>query len=88
MSAPRCPDPDLLLASGEGVLPEQLEREAQAHLAECALCRQLLEDLRSPAFAEPTLDELARLERTVFAAKTKGRPWKTAAVIAAAVLLA
>ncbi|MEZ5365801.1 MAG: hypothetical protein R2748_26590 [Bryobacterales bacterium] len=88
MSATRCPEPDVLLACGEGVLPEALEREAQEHLAECALCRQLIEDLRSPAFAEPTLEELTRMERTVFSAKRKPLTWTIVGAIAAAVLVA
>ena len=44
---PACPDPDLLIAANQGVLPPDVERSIQRHLLHCGICKTLLNDLAS-----------------------------------------
>lgn len=44
---PACPDPDLLIAANQGVLPPDIERTIQKHLLHCGICKTLLNDLAS-----------------------------------------
>jgi hypothetical protein len=69
-----CPPPDQLLALEEGVLPEDVAREIEVHIASCRLCEMLRSDLAEPSIAEPTLDQIARVRRRVKAgASSRGR---------------
>ena len=43
------PEPALLRAIDEGVVPEEVTREVREHLAECEICVQLRDDLASLA---------------------------------------
>ena len=66
-----CPRPDKLVVVDEGVLPEATAAEIRDHIAGCAVCRQLQQDLRDSPLAEPTLEELTRVRKRVL---DGGRP--------------
>jgi hypothetical protein len=59
------PSPPLLLASQEGVLAEATAGIVSSHLAQCGLCRRLLEDLQQPEFASPSAVEVARMRKAL-----------------------
>lgn len=63
-----CPSPDILMAWGEDVLPPDMARQVEEHLAACLDCARLRRDLAEPEFTEPTLADLDRLRRKVAAA--------------------
>lgn len=77
------PDPDLLLALDEGVLPAELATEVAGHLASCRICAQLQADLR--ACAEPSLAETERVRRRTFAAPQRWR-WAAGGLLAASLI--
>jgi hypothetical protein len=58
-----CPGADRLRAAAEGVLPEDAAREVAQHLAECAPCRMLSEDLAAWEGPELSPHERERLWR-------------------------
>lgn len=68
-----CPAPDMLIAAGEGVLPESLERSVQFHLDGCRMCAMLRHELTASPLAEPTREELARLGQRVEAGTRRAR---------------
>src|SRR5688572_8800690 len=72
-----CPAPDMLIAAGEGVLPEKLEHAVTLHLNSCRTCAMLRHDLTASPLAEPTLEEMTRLQRSI---KAGMRPAKRPAV--------
>lgn len=83
-----CPNPDLLLAFDEGVLPVALSRQVEEHLRHCVICARLKSDLGETVIAEPTLAQLDKVRAGVFG-NAKRRPFAVAfaAVAAAAILV-
>src|SRR5262245_13518021 len=59
------PTLDLLIAAGEGVLPESLDRSVQFHLNWCRTCAMLRFELTASSLGEPTLEELTRVRQRV-----------------------
>jgi hypothetical protein len=55
----------MLTAAGEGVLPERLEHSVQLHLDWCRRCAMLRRDLTVSPLAEPTLEEITRVQQRV-----------------------
>lgn len=79
-----CPAPDVLIALGGDALPEDLRREAEAHIAGCAACRALMADLGALDVEVPaTLDQ-----RVLGQAGQGGAWWRGAMLPMAAVLVA
>lgn len=93
-----CPEPRLLLAFGESVLPEDEATRIGDHLGNCAFCRQLSSQMAALQDADATTDASERvLARIRAASPTKasrahprwpwGRWWVMMAPAAAALLL-
>ena len=84
-----CPTPDMLIAAGEGVLPESLERRVQFHLDRCRRCAMLRRELTTSPLAEPTLEEITRLRQRIKAGtKRAKRPGVRYAAFAASMAIA
>lgn len=81
-----CPPPALLLPAMEGALPDPEGAAVRAHLAGCAVCRELADALTEARVA-PTLDEAARIRARVFAPITR-RARRFVYAVAAIVALA
>lgn len=62
-----CPRPEVLLASQEGVLPEDGARKVSAHVAKCSFCQILLKDLATEELAGATVQEEKRVRERVLA---------------------
>jgi hypothetical protein len=60
-----CPAPDMLIAAGEGVLPECFERSIQLHLNSCWTCTVLRRELTTSPLSEPTLEETTRVRQRI-----------------------
>ena len=60
-----CPAPDVLVAAGEGVLPESLDHCVQLHLHWCRRCAMLKRELSASALGEPTLEEITRVRQRI-----------------------
>ena len=60
-----CPPPEVVHASGTGVLPAELEARVAAHVAQCALCRSLVEALDDPSVGEMLPHERERIRTRV-----------------------
>lgn len=60
-----CPSPDLLRATGEHALPDDLQQRIEAHLAGCETCAALLEDLRYLNPAAPNAEQLRRMRERI-----------------------
>ncbi len=76
-----CPPPEVLLALGGDVLPDEVRVPAEAHVAHCAACRSLAADLDALDVEVP-----ASLDRRVLG--TSGSSWKGMLMPMAAVLVA
>lgn len=80
---PDCPHPDLLAAYGAGV-PLEIAPKIEAHLRNCAYCRQLSQDLAEYEHPGATAEQDRRIR-----SRWSSRPaWRMWAVAAAIVLLA
>jgi hypothetical protein len=66
-----CPAPDMLMAAGEGVLPESVERSVRFHLDSCRTCAMLRHELTASPLAEPTLEEMTLLWRRIQAGRRR-----------------
>ena len=65
-----CPRPEVLLASQEGVLPEEAAQKVSAHVAKCGFCQILLKDMAGESLAGATVEDQERVrERIRSAAK-------------------
>jgi len=84
--ASTCPPPALLLPATEGTLADPEGAAVRAHLASCAVCRELA-DVLTEAHVVPTLDEAARIRARVFAPITR-RARRIVYAVAATVALA
>jgi len=62
-----CPRPEVLLASQEGVLPEEAAQKVSAHVAKCSYCQILLRDLATEGLAGATVQEEKRVRERVLA---------------------
>ena len=80
-----CPPPEVLLPSIEGMLPETVARLVRAHLARCAMCRELVETQSTSEVADASASEIARIDGRVMAAASQGfsrwLPYAAAAVV-------
>lgn len=98
-----CPSPALLLTRELDVLPDAVRVALEAHLASCAWCRGLRDDLAALEPVELRAEERARIEARVFTAAAtapsparsagprrgwSGASWSGAAALAATLLLA
>ncbi len=98
-----CPEHDVLIALGDGELPESQARNVRAHAAECTRCRLALSelatltgDLRAPVpgalgrrSAEAFADDvLAKLDAPVSSPRRSVPRWVSALAFAAALPLA
>lgn len=77
-----CPAPDVLIALGGDALPEELRREAEAHVAGCAACRALMADLGALDVEVP-----ATLDRRVLGQAGRGGAWWQGAMLPMAAVL-
>jgi hypothetical protein len=93
-----CPRPDLLRSANAGAVPSALATSIAVHVAGCAMCQRLLDDLDDHAVDALTDVERQRIHRRVFAASGRrdrrtigaGTWWvatATAAAIAASIVL-
>jgi hypothetical protein len=65
-----CPRPEVILASREGVLPEEAARKVSAHVAKCGFCQILLKDMADESLIGATVEDEKRVrERILTAAK-------------------
>ena len=62
-----CPSLTVLLAADEGVLAPEAQTGVAGHLAECAFCRSLVQDVKEAGLGEPTADEHERIRARVHA---------------------
>lgn len=89
---PACPPLESLRAHGQSVLPDEIETRVNTHLAECPVCRMLLDDLS--CIDEPGLTRAARerIRKKVPVPQTTSRArrfrWYVASAIAASLALA
>jgi hypothetical protein len=83
-----CPPPEVLLPSIEGMLPETVARLVRAHLDRCALCRELVETQSTTEVADPSADEIARIDGRIRSAMSHGVGRWVPLAAAAAVILA
>ena len=60
-----CPPLPLLLAADEGALPPETQDHIASHLATCAFCRSLVQDVKEAGLGEPTADEAERIRARV-----------------------
>jgi hypothetical protein len=60
-----CPSPALLLAADEGVLPPDAQERVGGHLASCAFCRSLVQDVKEAGLGVPADDEHERVRTRV-----------------------
>lgn len=82
---PACPPLDMLRAHAESVLPSDAEARIGSHLAQCALCRMLLNDLPSldnQGFSRASRDRV-RSTIPVLPQKSSVTPWYAISAIAA-----
>jgi len=98
-SASRCPEPRLLLAAREGVLPTDLQSAIQTHLRDCAECHVLQESLEEAQLPDVTGKQIkqlyARIQENLPAAAAPSRTsffqslwlWRLAPVAAAVLVM-
>jgi len=86
--ASSCPDSSLLLAAEEGMLDEATTARVRTHVAGCATCRLLLEDLASVLTDEPVGLAEARIRARISAGTPGHRGVPLGWVIAAGLALA
>lgn len=60
-----CPSLSLLLAADEGVLPPDQQERVAGHVAGCAFCRSLVQDVKEAGLGVPTEDEHERIRARV-----------------------
>jgi hypothetical protein len=60
-----CPSPALLLAADEGVLPPDVQERVGGHLASCAFCRSLVQDVKEAGLGIPADEEHERVRARV-----------------------
>lgn len=60
-----CPSLPLLLAADEGALPPETQDHVTSHLASCAFCRSLVQDIKEAGLGEPTAEENARIRARI-----------------------
>lgn len=60
-----CPPLPLLLAAGEGALPPDTQEHVTSHLASCAFCRSLVQDVKEAGLGEPTAEEDERIRTRI-----------------------
>jgi len=60
-----CPRVEVLLASQEGLLPEEATQKVSAHVAKCDFCQILMKDLATERIAEATVQEERRVRERV-----------------------
>jgi TolA-binding protein len=80
MGSPRspCPPPDLLRGAEGDALPPHLRFTVAEHLAACASCRMLAQDLADPEFLNATQAERTRIEKHVSDEINRTRPGRFA----------
>jgi hypothetical protein len=89
-----CPPPEVVQASGAGVLPPDLEARVAAHVARCDACRTLREALEDPSVGGLTQVEQARVLQRVRSGvdrarrASRARLWRSSAAAAAVALAA
>ena len=60
-----CPSLPLLLAADEGTLPPETQDDVASHLATCAFCRSLIQDVKEAGLGELTADEDERIRARI-----------------------
>ena len=60
-----CPSLPLLLAAGEGALPPETQESVTSHLATCAFCRSLVQDVKEAALGDATAEEHERIRARI-----------------------
>jgi tetratricopeptide (TPR) repeat protein len=71
---PECPKPEILLASGAGVLDEETAKRVGIHLEKCGFCQILLRDLADGELLAARADEERRVrERVLRASKAAAK---------------
>jgi hypothetical protein len=60
-----CPSLPLLLAADEGALPPETHDRVASHLATCAFCRSLVQDVKEAGLGEPTAEEHERVRARI-----------------------
>jgi hypothetical protein len=60
-----CPSLSLLLAADEGVLPPDAQEHVAGHVAGCAFCRSLVQDVKEAGLGVPTDEEHERIRARV-----------------------
>lgn len=93
--AGHCPEPELVSAAGQGVLPARLAGAVTRHVEQCAPCRALQRDLAALEPVGPTAEERRRIEERIeqavgrrwWTAVAAGSSWRWALAAAAAVLV-
>jgi hypothetical protein len=86
----KCPPVDVLMAYGQDVLPVEAERAVEAHLATCALCTMLREDMSTLAEVPLSTAQQQRIRAAIPATTPHGktgRPWWLSIAVAASVLV-
>ena len=80
------PDPGLLRAVDQDVLPTEVAEEVRAHLESCQICLRLQQDLLHPSLSDPTLHEMERLRKRILPESASLR-WPIRFLAAAAVVV-
>jgi hypothetical protein len=60
-----CPSLSLLLAADEGVLPPDTQEQVAGHVAGCAFCRSLVQDVKEAGLGVPTEEDHERIQARV-----------------------
>jgi len=60
-----CPPLPLLMAADEGALPPETLAHVTSHLATCAFCRSLVQDVKEAELGEPTAEEDGRIRARI-----------------------
>ena len=60
-----CPSLPLLLAADEGALPPETQDQVSSHLAACAFCRSLVQDVKEAGLGGPTAEEDERIRARI-----------------------
>jgi hypothetical protein len=86
---PECPPLEILLAAGQGVLPEAVEPGVSQHISTCGVCRVLLQDFATLPERSLTADESARIRAGIPIGRQGFQfRWQWVAAAAAVILVA